>query len=186
MALTSHRLIELSALLDAFQPFDAQERTHRDAMRRLVERGEPATERGHYVPGHFTASAFVLAPDADELLLILHGKLGLWLQPGGHVDADDPSLEAAARREVREETGLGELALLGPAPFDLDVHGIPERKGQPAHQHFDVRFLFRSASRQATAASDARAARWVALDAIGDAGSDRSVLRAVDKLLARR
>lgn len=180
------RLTDLSALLDAFEPFDAEERTHRDAMRRLVEHGEPATEREHYVPGHFTASAFVLAPDADELLLILHGKLGLWLQPGGHVDPDDPQIEAAARREVREETGLAELSLLQPAPFDLDVHRIPERKGQPEHLHFDVRFLFRSATRDVRAASDARAARWVALDRVSDTGSDRSVLRAVDKLLARR
>ena len=31
---------------------------------------------------------------------------GMWALPGGHLNQDDPSLEAAAQREVREETGL--------------------------------------------------------------------------------
>jgi len=31
---------------------------------------------------------------------------GMWALPGGHLNSDDASLEAAARREVQEETGL--------------------------------------------------------------------------------
>lgn len=31
---------------------------------------------------------------------------GAWALPGGHLNTDDPSLEAAAQRETREETGL--------------------------------------------------------------------------------
>lgn len=182
----SNPIDSLSRMLDAVRPFDAQERAHLEAMRRLAAQGARATRRDHYVPGHFTASAFVLAPETDELLLILHGKLGLWLQPGGHVDDADSDLEAAARREVQEETGLESLELLDATPFDVDVHRIPARREQPEHQHFDVRWLYRASTRELRAGSDARQARWVALEQVGDAGSDRSVLRAVDKLLARR
>jgi 8-oxo-dGTP pyrophosphatase MutT (NUDIX family) len=63
------------------------------------------------VPGHFTASAFVLHPSGEALLLILHRKLGMWLQPGGHLESSDVDHLGAARREVAEETGVSRLAL---------------------------------------------------------------------------
>jgi len=135
--------------------------------------------------GHFTASAFVLSPDASSLLLIHHAKLLRWLQPGGHVELGDESLLHAARRELGEEAGLDDAALVEPGPFDLDIHDIPARPGEPAHAHFDVRFLFRSPSWQHRAGSDARAARWLPLADISAELSDRSVMRAVEKLRAR-
>ena len=92
-----------------------------------------------------------------------------------------PAVEAA-RREAAEEVGLSELTLLEPSPLDLDVHDIPPIKGDPAHAHFDVRFLFRAPSLAFQADSDAKAARWVPLSEIDLELSDRSVLRAVEKL----
>ena len=44
-----------------------------------------------------------------EVLLIQRNKQpyqGMWALPGGHLNTDDSSLEAAAQREAREETGL--------------------------------------------------------------------------------
>jgi 8-oxo-dGTP diphosphatase len=44
-----------------------------------------------------------------EVILIQRNKQpyqGMWALPGGHVNTDDSSLEAAAQREAREETGL--------------------------------------------------------------------------------
>src|SRR5258708_5606353 len=44
-----------------------------------------------------------------EVLLIQRNKQpyqGMWALPGGHLNTDDSSLEAAAQREVQEETGL--------------------------------------------------------------------------------
>lgn len=180
------RLDHLRRLLASFAPFDEAEAAHRSRMVELAQAtGDPFSRR-HFAPGHFTASAFVVDDAGGSLLLVLHGKLHRWLQPGGHVDAGDADILAAARREVAEEVGLTDLEVLDPSPFDLDIHPIPALGGDPPHEHFDVRFLMRAASNADFAAgSDAKAARWTPLEAIDVATSDASVMRAVHKLRAR-
>jgi 8-oxo-dGTP pyrophosphatase MutT (NUDIX family) len=143
--------------------------------------GDPFA-RDHWTPGHFTASAFVLSPDRAKLLLILHGKLHRWLQPGGHIEPDDVDVFAAAQREVAEEVGLPDLPHAdGPSIFDVDVHRIPPIGSAPAHRHFDVRVLLLAPDLRATAGSDAKEARWVPLADVARWETDESVLRAVRK-----
>jgi 8-oxo-dGTP pyrophosphatase MutT (NUDIX family) len=177
VGLTVGRTIGLAAWLDAYRPPSDALAAMRDRMRDLAATGAPSCSRTSFSPGHFTASAFVLSPERSHLALILHAKLGLWLQPGGHVDDDDADLIAAARREAREEAGFEALELVHDGIWDVDIHDIPARRDEPLHQHFDVRFLFRSPSREVRAASDARAVRWVPLAEVA-ALSDESVARA--------
>jgi 8-oxo-dGTP pyrophosphatase MutT (NUDIX family) len=177
------RRAPLEQWLRTHVPFDAEECTHRERMLTLVHAAGDPFARDHFTPGHFTASGFVLSPDGRSLLLIHHRKLNRWLQPGGHVERADTDIAAAARRELQEEVGLAQLPIEGAAIFDLDVHAIPALGREPAHEHFDVRFLFRASSFGLQAGSDARAARWVPLSQINEVESDRSVMRAVDKLL---
>ena len=156
---------------------------------RMLElcRADAACERSHFEPGHFTASAFVLSPDRRDLVLIHHKKLGIWVQPGGHVEPSDPDLVSAAQREVSEEVGLSELELLrnGVSPvFDLDIHVIPARKRDPAHEHFDVRFAFVAKTRELVHSAEVLDLRWVPLDDVQSIATDESVLRAVRKLRA--
>lgn len=180
------RAADLRTRLQTHAPADAREAGFLDRMLALLEH-DAAFSRHHFDPGHFTASAFVLSPDGDDLLLILHAKLGLWLQPGGHIDPADGDVLAAARREVEEETGILGLEPLG-GLLDVDIHRIPPnpRKDEPAHEHFDLRFLFRANSRAFSAGSDALDGRWVPLDEVAAAGSDESVERATRRLIARR
>ena len=149
-------------------------------------------DRGHYAPGHVTASAFVVDRARAEVLLILHGKLNRWLQPGGHIDPTDADVLESALREVREETGLEVLAAHGGGELlDVDVHEIPARRDQPAHEHFDVRFVFERGAGEARAGSDAQNVRWVPIaQLLVDGGdpelpSDESVRRALRKLWTR-
>ena len=180
--------MSLSALreqLNSYLPADSSEQGFVARMLELT-RAEAACARSHFEPGHFTASAFVLSPDRSELMLIHHRKLGIWVQPGGHIDSIDPDLESAARREVAEEVGLRELQPLtaSRALFDIDIHAIPARKDEPRHEHFDVRFAFVAATRDFQRSEEVADARWVALDNVATVTSDRSVLRAIDKLHA--
>jgi 8-oxo-dGTP pyrophosphatase MutT (NUDIX family) len=184
------RIHRLRTQLQTHQVTDDQERGYLDAMLSLLDLGETSCSRDHFEPGHFTASAFVLSPDGGDLLLILHAKLRLWLQPGGHVEPSDPSFEAAARREVAEEVGIQQLTPLGAGLLDVDVHdipafGVPGKGGAPPHQHFDLRYSFVAGSRDVVASSDAEDARWVPLGEVSQVKSDASVMRAVRRLVAR-
>jgi 8-oxo-dGTP pyrophosphatase MutT (NUDIX family) len=171
----------LEMWLQALAPVEAEERLHRSRMQTLS--AQPgAFGRDHFTPGHFTASAFVLAPDDTGLLLIHHARLDRWLQPGGHVEPGDADLLATARRELAEEVGIEDAELAAPGIFDVDVHPIPPARGEPGHEHFDVRFLFRARSRELRLSSEARAAAWVRFADLDPRQTDRSVLRAAHKL----
>lgn len=172
----------LRELLQAYIPIDAEEALHRQRMLSLLDGGDNCFSRDHFAPGHFTASAFVLSQDRSQLLLIFHSKLTRWLQPGGHVENGDGSIQEAARREVSEEVGLSDLASAHAGVFDLDIHVIPARKTEPVHEHFDVRFAFVANSPEFNAGDDALDARWFPLAAVTEEASDRSVSRAVEKL----
>lgn len=177
------RAAPLRALLRAFAPADPLEAQHHADMLALLEQPGDPFSRAHFTPGHFTASAFVLDPSGQALLLIHHRKLGRWLQPGGHLDPEDPTPLHGARRELAEEVGLREVAVVGTGLFDVDVHTIPARKGEPEHRHYDLRFLFRAPSLALRPQEEeVLGARWVPLAEVSAAQSDESVLRAVRRL----
>lgn len=90
-------------------------------------------------PAHLTASCIVVDAAHERVLLTLHRKAREWFQFGGHLEACDASLWAAARREAREESGLGSLEPL-PHPVQLDRHLLVGSFGR-CHQHLDVRYV---------------------------------------------
>lgn len=101
------------------------------------------------LPGHITCSAAVIDHDAQVLHVRHNASGGKWLLPGGHVESEDATLMATAVREVHEETGIPPAALCQSAAFchepaDIDVQPIDatSAKDEPAHQHYDFRFVF--------------------------------------------
>ena len=178
------RLEAVREQLSNYAPDDAREAGFVARMLELCG-AAGATERAHFEPGHFTASAFVLSPDRRDLVLIFHKKLGIWVQPGGHVEPTDADLMDSARREVLEEVGLGELEIIQRGDstlFDVDIHPIPARKLDPAHEHFDVRFAFVAAKRDLVHSEEVTDLRWVPLAEVEAMATDDSVMRAVKKL----
>ena len=114
---------------------------------------------------HFTASAIVIGPRG--VLLHRHKLLGLWLQPGGHIDAgEEPA--AAALREAAEETGL-ELRLHDGRLFHVDVHGAAR-----GHTHLDLRYVVEAGDQDpAPPPGESQDVRWFGWEeavALADAG----------------
>lgn len=156
--------LTLAASLARHLGTDEKERVDLETMREFAGSLAAPFSRTQW-PAHFTGSAVVVTPDGAQVLLVLHAKLGRWLQPGGHADAaDGGSMANTALREAREETGL-EVALhdSAPRPLDVDVHVIPARKDEPEHRHLDVRYLV-VASNPAALAHDpleSHGAQWL-------------------------
>ncbi len=126
----------------------------------------------------FTASAFIV--EDNKILLMKHSKLGMWLQPGGHVEEDETPDEAA-RREAREETGveiefvkdfapedsLDETDNL-PRPFNINLHPI-----ENDHYHCDFQFLATvREENNATHAHEHDGLRWFTSEELGDESFD--------------
>ena len=135
--------------------------------------------------GHLTGSAWVIHPDFTQVLLLHHKKLDRWLQPGGHADGEEDIL-AVTLKELEEETGLSDVTLIGNSFFDLDIHTIPQRKGVPTHEHYDVRFAFvANQPEQLVKNEESNELRWVPIDQMSALiGEDLSMQRLLEKTLS--
>jgi 8-oxo-dGTP pyrophosphatase MutT (NUDIX family)/ribosomal protein S18 acetylase RimI-like enzyme len=132
---TSEASRALRDFLIGHQPIDERERVSiAEFLRQLDRLREPFSEEAD--PYHVTASAIVVG--RRGVILHRHKRLGIWIQPGGHVDSGE-ALADAAIREVLEETGLVTTHFSGrPTIVHVDVHAAPK-----GHTHLDVRFLLR-------------------------------------------
>jgi 8-oxo-dGTP pyrophosphatase MutT (NUDIX family) len=118
-------------------PVDGREERSRE--RTLVALGRlPHPFDQEADPTHVTGSAIVFGPRG--VLLHRHKRLGLWLQPGGHLEPGESPWDAAMR-EAGEETGLDlcwartpEFGQI-PALTHVDVH-----EGGRGHTHLDLRY----------------------------------------------
>jgi len=122
----------LAAALGGVTPADDKEAGDLEAtLAFLAQTAHPFDESAQ--PDHVTASGFVVS--ALGVVLHRHRLLGIWVQPGGHVDPGE-SAASAACREVLEETGLVATHLSPPVLVDVDVHPGPR-----GHRHYDCRWL---------------------------------------------
>jgi len=174
---------ELLEALASYAPEGPREEESLARIRRFVAGDADPFSRAT-PEGHVTGSAVVARADGSAFVLVLHRRLSRWLQPGGHTDDTDASAFETARREATEETGIARFeAPLGRAILDVDVHPIPARGAEPAHLHFDVRYLFTTEDDIAPEASEdpSRPMRWASLDEALSLGVDASLERALRK-----
>ncbi len=101
----------------------------------------------------------VVVIDGNKILLVKRGQSphqGEWALPGGFVECGETS-EAAAKREVQEETGIAiELSAI------LGVYSDPDR--DPRGHTASVVFVGKMVSGQLQGGDDAADAKWYDID----------------------
>lgn len=126
----------------------------------------------------FTASAYIV--DDGRVLLMNHSKLGMWLQPGGHIE-DREMPHETAQREAREETGV-EIVIHDdfipmsspddssnlPEPFSVNLHRIED-----GHFHCDFGFLAEKIEEgEASHADEHDGLKWFSEEDLRDEGHE--------------
>ena len=111
------------------------------------------------------------------MLLTHHRRMNKWVQLGGHTDGDSDVL-AAALREAGEESGIEGIRPLSGDIFDIDVHRIPARGGEPAHYHYDIRFIATvTGSEDYTVSDESHDLAWVKIEKLTEYTTEDSMLR---------
>ncbi len=147
-------------VLKDYNPNTEIQRLYRQAMLDFHAAHDDAFVRS-CVPGHFTASAWLLNKAGDKALLMHHMKLDRWFQLGGHADGETDLL-AVAIKEAQEESGINHIEAVFPEVFDLDIHEIPANATDPRHFHYDVRFLLQVKSDEDFVSNrESKELRWI-------------------------
>jgi 8-oxo-dGTP pyrophosphatase MutT (NUDIX family) len=147
----------LKAMVAALRPVDDREvRSQAEFMAALDRLERPCDE--HADPTHVTASAIVTG--RRGVVLHRHKRMGIWLQPGGHIEPGETP-EDAALREVLEETGLALIhPSTGPRLVHVDVHAAPK-----GHTHLDLRYLLEAGDADpAPPAGESQDVHWFSWD----------------------
>jgi 8-oxo-dGTP pyrophosphatase MutT (NUDIX family) len=149
--------------LDDYQPAGETEAADVSRVRSLLASSPDPWSRD--TPLHLTASALIVDPGSGRVLLRWHQRQRRWLQVGGHGDPGEGDPLAIALREAREETGLPDLAAWPDARLrHVVICEVAPGKGEPAHQHADLRYLMATSAPQAIRPeSDDAPLRWVSI-----------------------
>lgn len=166
-----------------FHPYSPKSSLDAAACLDFLRTDENAFERSNPAR-HFTGSAIIVDRHRTSVLLTLHAKMGKWLQLGGHCDGlRDPFF--VAWKEAYEESGLGYVRPLSDRIVDLGVHGIAEHNGVPAHEHYDIRYLFEADAYEPLGISDeSKDLRWVLLGDLERYSDDPEVIGLRDRIRA--
>ena len=177
----------LPDLLGRYRPADETEAADTERIHALVRDTDDPWRRS--IPLHVTASALIVCPDIGQVLLRWHQRQQAWLQVGGHADPGESDPLAIALREAGEESGLADLMPWPDAQIrHVVIVSVPAGRGEPAHEHADVRFVLATRTPEAARPENADAPlRWLspaeALEATSEPSLSEMLLR-VSRLLA--
>ena len=173
---------ELTTLLDRFRPEGDGEEADVRRVRALMESAADPYRRD--LPLHVTASALIVHPPTGRVLLRWHQRQQAWLQVGGHGDPGETDPLAIVAREAEEETGLTDLVPWPDAEIkQVVIVDVPPGKGEPAHQHADVRFFMATGTPDAIRPENAQAQlRWLTLPAAHDTTSEPNLRTALARM----
>ena len=135
--------MDIREAIQNYTPFNEQEAADKVLILDFLEKNGDAFFRTN-LAAHMTASAWVVNPARDKVLMVYHKIYDSWSWTGGHADGDE-DLARVALKEVREETGVKSARLVSDEIYSLEVLTVDghEKHGAyvPSHLHMNVTYL---------------------------------------------
>ena len=168
--------MDIRAAIAAYSPFNEQEAADKELILDFLQKNPDAFYRTNRI-AHMTASAWVVNPAWDRVLMVYHNIYDSWSWTGGHADGEE-NLAAVALREVREETGVRSARLLSEEIFSLESLTVDghEKNGAyvPSHLHLNVTYLLEADDSDPLTVCEAEnsGVRWFTLDGALEASTE--------------
>ena len=174
--------------IQAYIPNCEQEEKDKALMLKFLAENEDAFSRENKL-AHMTASAWVLSPDGQKVVMCYHNLYKSWSWTGGHADGDTDLL-AVAMREAEEETGLKTHPVVN-GIFSLEsltVDGhIKHGEYVSGHLHFNVTYLLQAEGWELRPKTDENSAvKWFAPDEALAASTEPWMVERIYRKLAQR
>ncbi len=140
---------------------------------------------------HMTASAWVVNPARDKVLMVYHRLYDSWAWTGGHADGETDLL-AVALRECREETGAAHVRPVSEDIYSLEILTVEghEKRGQyvPSHLHLNLTYLLEADDKDTLQICEAEnsGVRWFPLDEALTAPSEPWMIERIYRKLNRK
>lgn len=150
--------------IQKYTPVNQQEEQDQKLFLKYMENCSDYLDRGNQI-AHFTASIWTINPERTKTLMVYHNIYDSWSWIGGHADGME-DLRSVAMRELQEETGVRDAALLGGDIFSLEsltVNGHVKRgRYVPSHLHLNVTYLAEAREQEALIvnADENQAVKW--------------------------
>ena len=129
--------------IERYQPYNEQEQRDKAQILAFMEHNPDAFSRGN-ATAHMTASAWIVNPTRDKVLMVYHNIYDSWSWTGGHADGEEDLL-AVALREAREETGIKNPRPVTGEIYSLEILTVDghEKRGEyvSSHLHLNATYL---------------------------------------------
>lgn len=141
--------MEIKKTLEDYIPKTSKERYVKSIMLNQLRLDPKALTRETIL--HFTTSAIVVNQDRTKCIAVFHRIYDNWCWIGGHLDGSDDPL-AVIKREIKEESGLRNIRLLGDGVVCIGMYPVDAhiRRGVQVmpHDHLDLAYVFEASDKE--------------------------------------